>query len=113
MSDATFPLSTIPVHLGLGATIDVLEPFDGSMEWYERYGAGHADDGVEGRLVSIHTFDAPWDTWEMHPLGHELVVCTSGRLTLHQELDGGVRTVLLETGEAVITAGMGTELRPR
>ena len=24
----------------------------------------HASDGVEGRLVSMFTFDAPWDGWK-------------------------------------------------
>ncbi len=134
MSDTpTFSLSENPVHLGLGATV-VREPrFTGDMEWYLRYGERHAADGVEGRLVSMHTFDRPWDTWEMHPKGAELVVCTSGALTLHQEIDGAVRTVTLRRGEAVvnppgawhtadcdapctalfITAGEGTALRPR
>lgn len=97
------------------------------------YGARHASDGVEGRLVSMHTFDAPWTSWEVHPNGAELVVCTAGVLTVHQEIDGGVRTVTLRAGEAVInppgvwhtadvdapctalfvTAGLGTENRPR
>jgi len=133
MSEETFHLTTSPVHLGLGATVEVLPEFDGTPEWYERYGAAHADDGVEGRLVSFHTFTEPWPTWEMHPKGAELVVCTAGSMTLHQEIDGETRTVTLESGQAVInppgvwhtadidgtatalfvTAGMGTEIRPR
>lgn len=128
-----FSLSEHPVHLGLGATV-VREPrFAGGMEWYMGYGERHAADGVEGRLVSMHTFDRPWDSWEMHPKGAELVVCTDGALTLHQEIDGVVRAVSLRKGEAVvnppgvwhtadcdapctalfITAGEGTEIRPR
>jgi hypothetical protein len=42
----------------------------------------HVGDGVEGRLVSMFTFDAPWDGWEVHPLGAEIVVCTAGEITL-------------------------------
>jgi hypothetical protein len=133
MSDAPFPLAKFPVHLGLGATATELEEFDGTPDWYARYGAAHADDGLEGRLVSLHSFSEPWDTWEMHPNGSELVVCTDGEMTLHQEVDGEVRTVRLAAGEAVInapgvwhtadidghatglfvTAGIGTEVRPR
>lgn len=132
MSDQPFDLHTFPVHLGLGATVEALPEFDGTPQWYERYGADHASDGVEGRLVSLHTFTAPWETWEMHPNGAELVACTDGTMTLHQEIDGEVRTVTLEAGHAVInppgvwhtadiegatalfvTAGMGTEIRPR
>jgi quercetin dioxygenase-like cupin family protein len=81
----------------------------------------------------MFTFATSWDAWEMHPNGHELVVCTAGTITLHQEIDGSVRTVSLRAGEAVInppgvwhtadvdgsatalfiTAGSGTEHRPR
>jgi mannose-6-phosphate isomerase-like protein (cupin superfamily) len=133
VSDATFDLSKFPAHLGLGATVERLNEFDGTPAWYERYGAAHSADGVEGRLVSMHTFDAPWDTWEMHPKGHELVLCVQGQITLHQEIDGADRAVTLQPGEAVInppgvwhtadvessatavfvTAGMGTEVRGR
>lgn len=129
----TFSLSEHPVHLGLGATAVREPPFTGGMEWYAGYGARHAADGVDGRLVSMHTFDRSWDSWEMHPRGAELVVCTRGALTIHQEIDGAVRTVSLREGEAVvnppgvwhtadcdaectalfITAGEGTEHRPR
>jgi hypothetical protein len=135
MSDDVFDLGTNPVHLGLGAVAEVLDEFDGTPAWYEAYSSAHAGDGAEGRLVSFHTFDEPWDSWEMHPSGDELVLCTAGSITLHQELtDGGVtRTVTLEAGQAVvnrpgvwhtadvegpatalfITAGVGTEVRPR
>ena len=123
-----------PVHLGLGATAVPQERFTGEMAWYEGYGERHADDGAEGRLVALHTFSEPWDTWEVHPHGEELVCCTAGQITLHQELaDGEGRTVTLGPGEYVvnppgvwhtadvtgeatvlfITAGLGTEVRPR
>lgn len=126
-------LSQHPVHLGLGASA-VSEPeFTGDMAWYAEYGARHAADGVEGRLVSMHTFDAPWDMWEMHPQGGELVVCTAGELTLIQEVDGREVRTTLRPGEYAInepgtwhtadvatsatalfiTAGVGTQHRPR
>ncbi len=133
MTDAVFDLTRIPVHLGLGALVETCEEFDGSPEWYERYGERHASDGPEGRLVSLHTFTESWTTWEMHPRGDELVVCVAGCMTLHQEIDGAVRSVTLDPGRAVInrpgvwhtadvaesatglfiTAGEGTEIRPR
>ncbi len=129
----TFDLSKFPAHLGLGARVEQLDEFDGTPQWYERYSDAHAADGAEGRLVSLHTFDSPWTTWEMHPSGDELVVCVSGRITLHQEIDGEVRRATLNAGEAIVnapgvwhtadvdatatalfvTAGMGTEVRPR
>ena len=125
-------LSKHPLHLGLGATA-VSEPAFSGMEWYAAYGVRHAADGVEGRLVSMHTFSEPWDSWEMHPKGHEVVICTAGEITLVQAIDGAEQRVLLRAGEYAInapgvwhtadvsesatalfiTAGMGTEHRAR
>lgn len=131
-SDAVFDLSKFPVHLGLGATV-VWQPEFTGPNWYQAYGSRTAADGAEGRLVAIHSFREPWSSWEMHPKGDELVVCLSGRIVLHQEVDGDVRTVTLEANQAIvnppgvwhtadvdaeatalfITAGLGTEIRPR
>ncbi len=121
------------VHLGLGAKAETQPAFDG-MDWYAAYTARAAGDGAEGRLVSLFAFDANWESWEMHPAGDELVVCVDGEMTLHQQLaDGKVETVTLGPGDYAInppgvwhtadvageatalfvTAGMGTEHRPR
>lgn len=125
-------LSKNPLHLGLGATAKVQPPFTG-MEWYADYGARNAADGVEGRLVSMHTFRESWDVWEMHPKGSEVVLCTAGTITLVQEIDGEERRTTLEAGQyavndpgvwhtadvdasataVFITAGVGTEHRQR
>lgn len=103
------------------------------MQWYEGYGQRHGDDGAEGRLVSMHTFTASWDAWEMHPEGAEVVLCTAGELTLVQEFEGEERRTTLKPGEYVvnapgvwhtadvdseasavfITSGIGTQHRPR
>jgi quercetin dioxygenase-like cupin family protein len=122
-----------PIHLGLGATA-VVEPEFSGMEWYQGYAERHADDGAEGRLVSLHDFAASWTSWEMHPLGAEVVVCTAGALTLHQEFPDGTRaSIMLRAGDYAInppgvwhtadvsepatalfiTAGAGTQARPR
>ena len=131
--DRTFRLSETPVHLGLGAKAVLQESFTGTPDWYEMYGERHTVDGNEGRLVSLHTFNEPWTSWEMHPHGAELVACTSGTITLHQEVNGEILPVTLTAGDAVvnppgvwhtadatgpvtalfITAGLGTEVRPR
>lgn len=121
------------LHLGLGATAVPQPPFDG-ITWYEEYGARHGNDGAEGRLVSQHTFTEGWDTWEMHPKGDEVVICTEGEMVLTQEFpDGRRETVALSAGEYAInppgvwhiadvdesataifiTAGEGTQMRPR
>lgn len=124
---------TQPLHLGLGATATVQPPFTG-MAWYDDYIKRTAADGKEGRLVSAHRFTASWDAWEMHPAGDEVVICLEGQMTLHQEMADGQRvTVTLRAGEYAInprgcwhtadvvgeaaalfiTAGLGTEHRPR
>ena len=87
-----------------------------------------------GRLVSLFTFSESWNTWEMHPSGAEVVLCVAGNLTLHQERPDGSRyTVTLGPAEYAInapgtwhtadvstevtalfiTAGAGTQIRPR
>lgn len=129
------------VHLGLGASAVPQPPFTGGMEWYEAYGARHGADGREGRLVSLHRFAESWSSWEMHPKGDEVVICIQGTMVLTQEFpDGRRETVTLNPGEYAInppgvwhiadipdaggeagseaaaifiTAGEGTEHRPR
>jgi quercetin dioxygenase-like cupin family protein len=125
-------LSVNPIHLGLGATA-VIEPAFTGVEWYDAYGTRHEADGIEGRLVSMFTFDEPWDSWEMHPRGTEVVLCVAGEMTLVQEIDGEPVRTKLATGEyainapgvwhtadvegeataVFITSGLGTENRPR
>jgi hypothetical protein len=78
-------LSENPVHLGLGASAEIQPDYTGDMAWYEAYSARNASDGAEGRLVTIHCFSESWTSWEMHPLGCEVVLCTQGRITLIQE----------------------------
>lgn len=121
-----------PIHLGLSATASSEPPFTG-MEWYAEYEKRHKKDGKEGRLVSMYTFDKPWDVWEMHPHGSEVVLCISGQIDLIQEVDGKKNKTTLKQNEYVInppgvwhtadvadeatalfiTAGEGTEHRPR
>lgn len=121
------------IHLGLGATAVTQPPFDG-MAWYQGYGERHGGDGAEGRLVSQYDFGESWDSWEMHPAGSEVVICTAGAMILTQEFpDGRVATVELAAGDYAInppgvwhtadlsepataifiTAGEGTQHRPR
>jgi quercetin dioxygenase-like cupin family protein len=123
-----------PVHLGLGARAFVEPHFAGSMDWYDAYAKRHHEDGLEGRLVSMHAFAKSWDMWEMHPHGSEVVICTAGSLTLYQEhVDGTIESVFLVPGQYAIndagtwhtadvegqatalfiTAGWGTQHRPR
>ena len=127
-------LTQHPLHLGLGATAEIEPEFTGVMDWYMDYGKRHAEDGSEGRLVIMHTYNESWDMWEMHPAGSEVVLCVVGTLTLHQQRrDGSTTTVTLGPGEYAInepgiwhtadvsdkatalfiTAGLGTQHRQR
>jgi mannose-6-phosphate isomerase-like protein (cupin superfamily) len=131
---AAIDISTYPIHLGLGARSIVQPEFTGDMQWYAAYTERIQNDGNEGRLVSMFTFTRSWDTWEMHPQGSEVVLCTSGAMTLHQErADESKATVTLTAGQyainepgtwhtadvsteataVFITSGIGTQIRPR
>lgn len=81
----------------------------------------------------MHAFDQPWDSWEMHPEGSEVVLVTAGRLTLIQERDGVEARIQLSAGQyavnppgvwhtanadapvtaVFVTCGTGTQTRPR
>ena len=123
-----------PIHLGRGGTAVSQPEFLGGLEWYDGYGARHDGDGAEGRLVGMHMFTENWESWEMHPVGAEVVMCVSGAITLHQEMvDGTTKTAALGAGEYLIndpgvwhtadvddkatvlfiTAGIGTQHRTR
>jgi len=123
-----------PIHLGLGATAETEPWFTGAMDWYTGYVQRHLSDGAEGRLVSMYSFNKPWDMWEMHPRGSEVVLCTAGAITLHQEHADGSRVSLnlrpglyainepgtwhtadveQEATALFITAGLDTQHRPR
>lgn len=127
---APHDLAATPIHLG-GVQAVTQDGFDGSPAWFERYAEQHPDGGF---LVTTFSFDRPWDSWEMHPVGDEVVLCVAGSMTLHQETAAGeFRTVTLGPGEYVVnepgtwhtadvdgsatgvfvTAGEGTQHRPR
>jgi mannose-6-phosphate isomerase-like protein (cupin superfamily) len=129
-------LKTHPIHLGRGGSAvpqPEFPPDDRAMQWYMDYGARHAGDGAEGRLVSCFRFTEDWPSWEVHPAGAEVVVCVEGSMTLIQEIGGEeVRTTLAPGEYAInppgvwhtadidgqatgffITTGEGTEGRPR
>jgi mannose-6-phosphate isomerase-like protein (cupin superfamily) len=126
-----------PIHLGQGGTAVAQPEFprdERAMQWYMDYGARHADDGTEGRLISMFRFTEDWAGWEMHPAGSEVVVCLEGAMELIQEMaDGSHLRTRLTPGEYAInppgvwhtadiegeaaglfvTCGVGTQGRPR
>lgn len=126
-------LRTTPVHLGQGSRAKPVEGFAWDSETLRAYGAAVAADGAEGRMVMIFDGNGLGDHWEVHPAGDELVVCLSGSVTVTRDTDGEPERVLLGPGEATInpagvwhtvdmagptsiltiTAGLGTDHRPR
>ncbi|WP_026313956.1 cupin domain-containing protein [Actinomadura flavalba] len=129
----TLDLRTTPVHLGRGSTARSVEGFAWEPDVLRAYSAAVAADGAEGRMVMIFDGDGPGEHWESHPAGDELVVCLSGSATVTRDRDGVPERVLLGPGEATvnpagvwhavdlngptslltITAGLGTDHRPR
>ncbi|HVE01167.1 MAG TPA: cupin domain-containing protein [Sphingomicrobium sp.] len=126
-------LFDFPIHLGTGAKAIPQPQFTG-FEWYDGYMERHGNDLDEGRLVALYRFEESWTSWEVHPAGDEVVCCLQGHMTLRQELpDGTERSFDLGPGEYAInppgawhtadtnepvvalfiTAGKGTENRPR
>lgn len=54
-------------------------------------------------LVSCHSFDSDWQTWEAHPKGDEFVILLCGDVEMLLAKDGGDESVHLSTpGEFVI-----------
>lgn len=134
MSSELPRLEQFPAFVAKGGAIRVLPEFTGG-EWYEALERDTADDGADGHLVSWHTFAAPWDSWEMHPIADELVLCIAGGAELVQQIDGDEVRIALTEGRWLInpagvwhtadvaagasatcvfvTAGLGTQIRPR
>jgi hypothetical protein len=106
LADMTEPqqIGVHPVHLASGGRAYGLPAFDGSMDWYGAYEEATAADGADGRLLTVHTFDESWTSWEMHPVGHEVVLCIDGEVTLIQEIDGESQPTLVHAGEWIINA---------
>jgi quercetin dioxygenase-like cupin family protein len=134
MTNITKPLALnrFPIHLGLGAQAMPQPEFTGP-DWYAAYVERNAADGNEARVVQTYSFSANWTNWERHPVGDEAVICLAGEITLIQELPDGAASVRLGVGDYTInprgvwhtadvagpatalfiTAGVGTEHRPR
>lgn len=127
-------LAAHPIHLGPRADAGVEPAFTGDPAWFEAYTDRHAAEGADVRLVMQFSFDESWANWEVHPNGHEVVLCLSGEMLLHQEHPDGARAqVTLQAGQYAIndpgvwhtvdisgpttglfiTAGLGTQHRPR
>lgn len=86
----------------------------------------------DGRMLSSYLMEADWDHWENHPAGDEVLILTSGRMTMLLEEPSGLREIELTPGRTcvipkgvwhiakvpessqliAITPGQGTKHRP-
>lgn len=62
----------------------------------------------QGRLVLQFEFSEDWSTWEMHPVGEELVVLLFGRAELVLEQPGGEQTSQLNKPGDFVLVPHGT-----
>ncbi len=62
-----------------------------------------------GRLLSLFAFDEPWDQWEVHPNGDEIVLLLEGAAEMTLEgADGETETVRLATPGSFVLIERGT-----
>lgn len=135
MSESFGPIdvTATPLHLGLGGTAAAIADFAWAPERLAAYEEATRSDGSDGRMVMMFESTGPWDSWECHPAGHEVVVACSGRHRFALEIDGAEVEVEIGPGEALvnppgvwhtcvasdggwiltITPGLGTDHRPR
>jgi len=59
-------------------------------------------------LIAVHAFDSDWPTWEIHPLGDEVVVLLSGAASLVLKCESGEQTLLLDSPGAYVVVPAGT-----
>lgn len=64
-------------------------------EIYARLEANYS--GFRGcELISCHSFEKDWDSWENHPHGDEVVLLLEGNVTFLLQLDNGQTSIVLE-----------------
>ena len=84
------------VNLGLDGSTDLLE---GTDSFFPDLVSGKLGVGP-GRLLSFFAFEGPWDSWEVHPNGDEIVLLREGRVLLESRLDSSrddiSRTIVLD-----------------
>jgi mannose-6-phosphate isomerase-like protein (cupin superfamily) len=112
----------------------------GGEFWSQLMSGKPSDPGIrrlmgseKARLFAALPLRADWTNWEMHPAGDEILFMLEGQTTFILELADGVKTMALSPGRVLvipqgawhtanvsepgrmlaITAGLGTQHRPR
>ena len=63
----------------------------------------------DGRLLSLFAFEKPWDSWEIHPNGDEIVLLLEGEAEMSLERkDGKTEIVRLEKPGSFVLIERGT-----
>lgn len=90
-------------------------PMPGGEPFWKALMEGHLPQLEHGRLISQHSFAAPWPSWERHPAGEEVVVLLSGAVDFLLEVEGAERVVSLrQPGDfAVVPRNVWHTARPR
>jgi quercetin dioxygenase-like cupin family protein len=68
---------------------------------FESYIASHCGAGP-GRLMMIETSPQPWNTWERHSQGDEIVLVLEGVGTFIQEVEGELISIAVKAGDTII-----------
>lgn len=138
MADDTIDLSNNYLLLDSDGSSALL-PAGGEF-WTQLMSGKPTDPGVRrlmgsatGRLLAVLPLRADWTNWEMHPAGDEILYMLEGRATFVLELADGAQERVLSAGRVLvipqgawhtasvsepgrmlaITAGLGTQHRPR
>ncbi len=81
-----FDLEKTFVHLaGDGRTV----PLEVTDTFWQDLTSGKLGELGAGRMLSLFAFDGPWESWEVHPNGDEIVCLLSGRAAFTLEREGG------------------------
>jgi mannose-6-phosphate isomerase-like protein (cupin superfamily) len=93
-------LSTSYVHLPDDRSAELV---DGTPQFWSELASGRRPELEAGRLITQFDCSADWESWEIHPLGDELVLLLSGRVELLLERTAGVDSVkLAKPGQFVV-----------
>ncbi|HEV2701251.1 MAG TPA: cupin domain-containing protein [Steroidobacteraceae bacterium] len=138
MADDTLDLLKNYLFLDPDGTTALLP--GGGEFWSQLMSGKPSDPGIRrlmgsrtGRLLATLPLRATWTNWEMHPAGDEILYLLEGKATFTLDLAGGTQEVELSPGRLLvipqgvwhtasvsepgsmlaITAGAGTEHRPR
>jgi quercetin dioxygenase-like cupin family protein len=92
-------LTNRPIHLSRDGAASSEPPFD-DPAWFDAYDVRHGGDIAGARLVTQFRFTESWASWELHPKGDEIVLCTEGTITLlQQSANGHEERITLCAGE--------------